>query len=49
VDAMREHFRNEMFSEAMVDAIREIGGALAAHFPRKSTSTGALPDEVVEG
>jgi uncharacterized membrane protein len=49
VDAMREHFRNEKFSEAMVDAIREIGGALAAHFPRKSTSTGALPDEVVEG
>jgi uncharacterized membrane protein len=49
VNQMREHFRNEKFSEAIVDAIREIGDALAAHFPRRSTSTGALPDEIVEG
>jgi uncharacterized membrane protein len=49
VNQMREHFRNEKFSEAISDAIREIGDALAAHFPRRSTSTGALPDEVVEG
>jgi uncharacterized membrane protein len=47
VNQMREHFRNEKFSEAIVDAIREIGDALAAHFPRRSTSPG-LPDEVVE-
>jgi uncharacterized membrane protein len=47
VEKMREHFRNEKFSEAIVDAIREIGDALAAHFPRRSTSPG-LPDEVVE-
>lgn len=49
VNQMREHFRNEKFSEAILDAIREIGGALAAHFPQRSTSTGGLPDEVVEG
>jgi uncharacterized membrane protein len=49
VDRMREHFRNEKFSHAIVDAIHEIGDALAAHFPRRSTSTGGLPDEVVEG
>jgi uncharacterized membrane protein len=48
VNQMREHFRNEKFSEAIVDAIREIGDALAAHFPRRSTSTGELADEVVE-
>jgi uncharacterized membrane protein len=49
VNQMREHFRNEKFSEAISDAIREIGDALAAHFPRRSTSTDGLPDEVVEG
>jgi uncharacterized membrane protein len=49
VDRMHEHFRNEKFSHAIVDAIHEIGDALAAHFPRRSTSAGGLPDEVVEG
>lgn len=46
VQKMHDHFRNEKFSEAIVDAIREIGHALAAHFPRRSTFTGELPDEV---
>jgi uncharacterized membrane protein len=49
VEKMREHFRNENFSHAIVDAIRETGDALAAHFPARSTSGGGLPDEVVEG
>jgi uncharacterized membrane protein len=49
VSQMRDHFRNENFTHAIVDAIRETGEALAAHFPRTSTSGGALPDEVVEG
>jgi uncharacterized membrane protein len=49
VNQMRDHFRNEKFSEAIVEAIREIGGALAAHFPRRSTPAGGLPDEVLEG
>jgi uncharacterized membrane protein len=49
VTQMREHFRKENFTDAIVDAIREIGEALAAQFPRRSTSTGGLPDEVAEG
>ena len=49
VSQMRDHFRNENFTHAIVDAIRETGEALAAHFPRTSTSGGALPDEVIEG
>jgi uncharacterized membrane protein len=49
VNQMRDHFRNEKFSEAIVDAIREIGGTLAAHFPRRSTPAGGLPDEIIEG
>ena len=47
VDLMREHFRNERFSDALVEAIGDVGAALAAHFPKRSTST-ELPDEVVE-
>jgi uncharacterized membrane protein len=41
VDRMREHFRNERFSDALVDAIRDIGGVLATHFPRRSGSASA--------
>jgi len=39
VGRMREHFRNEKFSHALIEAIHEIGDALAAHFPKGSTST----------
>jgi uncharacterized membrane protein len=47
VDGMREHFRNEKFSHALVEAIEEAGNTLASHFPKRSTATG-LPDEIVE-
>jgi uncharacterized membrane protein len=49
VENMREHFRNEKFSHALVDAIHEIGDALATNFPRGSMSTGRQADEVIEG
>ena len=39
VDGMREHCQNEKFSHALVEAIHEIGDALAAHFPKESTSS----------
>lgn len=48
VESMREHFRNERFSHALVEAIEEAGKALASHFPKGSTST-ELSDEVIEG
>ena len=48
VDSMREHFRNERFSDALLEAIEEAGKALASHFPKRSTST-ELPDGVIEG
>ena len=37
VDNMRDHFRNENFTPALIEAIQEIGNALAEHFPKKST------------
>ncbi len=49
IEKMREHFRNEKFTDALVDTIHDIGESLAAHFPRGSTSTGSQPDEVIEG
>jgi len=49
VDGMREHFRNEKFSQALVEAIEETGTALASHFPKRSTSSDRLSDEIVEG
>ena len=48
VDLMQEHFRNERFSDAIVDAVPDIGAMLAAHFPKRSTDVDELPDEIVE-
>jgi uncharacterized membrane protein len=47
VDLMQENFRKERFSDAIVDAVAGMGAVLAAHFPKRSTST-ELPDEIVE-
>jgi uncharacterized membrane protein len=48
VERMREHFRNEKFTDALVEAIEEAGQALASHFPITSTPSGQLPNEVIE-
>lgn len=47
IERMQKHFRNEKFSDALIEAIQETGKALAAHFPKRSTST-ELPDEIME-
>ena len=49
VGQMREHFRNERFSHALVEAIEEAGKALASHFPKRSRSSKDLPNEIAEG
>jgi uncharacterized membrane protein len=48
VRRIQTHFRDEKFTDALVEAIAEIGHALAAHFPKRSTSN-ELPDQVIEG
>ena len=45
---MRDHFRSERFSEAIVGAIRDIGAVLAEHFPGTGAGPNELPDEVIE-
>jgi len=48
VDAMRVHFQNEKFSHALIEAIKEIGKLLAAHFPKTPGNANEVPDEIVE-
>jgi uncharacterized membrane protein len=48
VDAMRAHFQNEKFSDAILEGIEEIGRLLSTHFPQTSTSSNELPDDVIE-
>lgn len=48
VDSMRAHFKNENFSQAILEAIEETGKLLAQHFPKQATGGNELPDAVLE-
>lgn len=49
VDKMRDHFREEDFTQALLEAITETGALLARHFPRTGEDNpNELPDEIVE-
>jgi uncharacterized membrane protein len=48
VERMRTHFQNEKFSDALIEAIKEIGSVLARHFPKTVSDTNELPDDVIE-
>jgi uncharacterized membrane protein len=48
VERMRMHFQNEMFSDALVEAVKEVGSVLATHFPRTAKDTNELPDDIIE-
>jgi len=49
VQKMGDHFKQERFSDAILDAIRDLGDVLATQFPRSGGETNELPDEVTEG
>lgn len=50
VEKMRTHFREENFTDALVEAIQETGNLLARHFPKKKgAAPNELPDEIIEG
>jgi uncharacterized membrane protein len=48
VERMRTHFQNEKFSDALVEAINEVGKVLASDFPKTRGGTDQLPDDVIE-
>lgn len=47
--AMREHFRQQKFTEGIVHGISAAGKLLARHFPAHGGGDHQLPDPVVEG
>jgi len=50
VQKMGEHFRQEHFTDALVDAIHDLGQVLAEQFPRVAgEKANELPDDVIEG
>jgi len=49
VTRMRTHFQDENFSDALVEAIKEIGSVMASHFPKTLGNANELPDDVIEG
>lgn len=49
VERMRAHFQKENFTNALVEAIEEVGELLARHFPKTSAPRNELPDDIVEG
>jgi uncharacterized membrane protein len=48
VDRMRTHFLKDEFSDALVDAIHDVGSVLATHFPKTLRDENELPDDVIE-
>jgi len=48
VERMRTHLQNEKFSDALIEAIKEVGSILATHFPQTVKDTNELPDDVIE-
>jgi len=48
VERMRTHFQNEKFSDALIEAVNEVGSVLTKHFPQTGRNTNELPDDVIE-
>ena len=48
VDRMRAHFQTEKFTDALVEAVEDIGTVLTAHFPKTRRDASELPDDVIE-
>jgi uncharacterized membrane protein len=48
VERMRNRFQNEKFTDALIEAVEEVGAVLASHFPPRVRDTNELPDDVIE-
>ncbi len=49
VATMREHFRRDAFTAALLEAIESVGRLLGEHFPRQDDDRNELPDAIIEG
>src|SRR5215469_5752634 len=48
VERMRTHFQNEKFSDALIEAVNEVGSVLATHFPQTVRDANELPDDPLQ-
>ena len=48
VATMRDHFKREAFTDALVEGIENVGAALAQYFPRLKGRGPQLPNEIIE-
>jgi uncharacterized membrane protein len=48
VAKMTDHFKKERFTDAIVDAVHELGRVLAGHFPHRAGGQNELSDDIVE-
>ena len=48
VEKMRTHFQNEKFSDALIEAVGQIGEVFASNFPKTSGDANELPNDVIE-
>ena len=46
VKKMQEHFRRDHFTDALVEAIADLGAVLTEHFPRQPDDRNELPDSI---
>ena len=49
IDSMREHFQNEDFTRALLEAIERTGELLTQYFPKRGGGKNELLDEIIEG
>ena len=49
VEMMREQFRRDHFTDALVQGISQAGDLLSEHFPRQPDDRNELPDRIEEG
>lgn len=45
--ALSSSFANQEYRDGIIDAVKSVGGHLAAHFPVKKNDKNELPDDVV--
>lgn len=49
VASMRDHFKREAFTDALVEGIQAVGASLSEHFPRQQDDRNELSNDIVEG
>lgn len=50
VTAMKRHFQQEQYADAIIHVVRDVGIALQSHFPyNRETDKNELPDDIIFG